>query len=127
MTDPPLEQFSSGFRDSGQKIELNIHARLTTDSLEILLDSKTLVAELEKIELVEATEGVELRHNTDGSLDLYIQNESPGNDKEANWLPAPKGPFNLTKRLYAPSSDALTGKWNPPPITRIQQPKLSIK
>jgi hypothetical protein len=34
--------------------------------------------------------------NTDASLDLYFQNESPATDKETNWLPAPKGPFNLT-------------------------------
>jgi len=40
-------------------------------------------------------------------LDLYFQNDSPGEDKEANWLPAPKGPFCL--RLYAPKSEALTG------------------
>jgi hypothetical protein len=60
------------------------------------------------------------KYNPDGSLDLYFQNESPGTDKEANWLPAPKGAFNLTMRLYGPKSDALTGKWNPPPITKNQ-------
>jgi hypothetical protein len=60
------------------------------------------------------------KFNPDGSLDLYFQNESPGADKEANWLPAPKGPFNLTMRLYAPKSDALTGKWNPPPVVKAQ-------
>jgi len=57
-------------------------------------------------------------YNTDGSLDLYFQHESPGAAKEANWLPAPKGPYNLTMRIYAPSSDALTGKWTPPPVTK---------
>jgi hypothetical protein len=58
------------------------------------------------------------RYNPDGSLDIYFQNDSPGADNEANWLPAPKGPFNLTMRIYAPRSEALTGKWNPPPIVR---------
>jgi hypothetical protein len=61
---------------------------------------------------------MKFKYNSDGSLDLYFQNESPGGDKEANWLPAPKGPFNLTMRLYAPKSEALTGKWNPPPIVK---------
>jgi hypothetical protein len=60
------------------------------------------------------------KYNTDGSLDLYFQSESPASDKEANWLPTPKGSFNLTMRLYAPRSEALTGKWNPPPVTRLQ-------
>jgi hypothetical protein len=60
------------------------------------------------------------KYNVDGSLELYFQNESPGPDKEANWLPAPKGPFNLTMRLYAPKSDALTGKWNPQPVVRTE-------
>jgi len=61
-----------------------------------------------------------LKQNADGSLDLYLQTESPGKDKEANWLPAPKGAFNLTMRLYSPKSEALTGTWNPPPITRAR-------
>ena len=64
------------------------------------------------------------KYNPDSSLDLYFQNASPGVDKEANWLPAPKGPFNLTMRLYAPKSDALTGKWNPPPVMKEAQPTL---
>ncbi len=59
-------------------------------------------------------------YNHDGSLDLYFQNDSPGKDKETNWLPAPKAPFNLTMRLYSPQADALTGKWNPPPIRKVQ-------
>jgi len=57
-------------------------------------------------------------YNADGSLDLYFQNERASASKEANWLPAPKGPYNLTMRLYAPKSDALTGKWNPPPVMK---------
>jgi hypothetical protein len=58
------------------------------------------------------------KYNSDGSLDLYFQNTSPGPDKEVNWLPAPKAPFNLTMRLYAPKQDALTGKWSPPPVIK---------
>ncbi|ANN71218.1 DUF1254 domain-containing protein [Bordetella bronchialis] len=62
------------------------------------------------------------KYNPDGSLELYFQNESPGKDKEANWLPAPKGPFNLTMRLYAPKAEALNGKWVPPAIGRADGP-----
>ncbi len=60
----------------------------------------------------------ELKLNADGSLDLYIQHESPGAERESNWLPAPADEFNLTMRLYWPEIDALTGDWNPPPVRR---------
>jgi hypothetical protein len=60
-----------------------------------------------------------LKFNGDGSLDLYIQNQSPGSEKESNWLPAPKsGILGLTLRLYSPRPQALDGRWNPPPIRR---------
>jgi hypothetical protein len=58
--------------------------------------------------------------NADGSIDLYFQNDSPGEDKENNWLPAPAGAFNLTMRLYGPTSDALTGRWNPPGVSKAK-------
>jgi hypothetical protein len=57
-------------------------------------------------------------YNADGSLDLYFQNESPDAEKEANWLPAPKGAFNLVMRIYAPKAEVLLGQWNPPPVMR---------
>jgi hypothetical protein len=60
----------------------------------------------------------ELRYNTDGSLDLYFQKDSPGKDRESNWLPAPAGDFNLCMRLYAPKGEVLDGRWAPPVIKR---------
>lgn len=61
-----------------------------------------------------------LKLNPDGSLDIYIQNESPGADKESNWLPAPRQPFNLTMRLYWPMPPVLSGDWAPPSVKRIE-------
>lgn len=61
-----------------------------------------------------------LTTNPDGSLDLYIQHDSPGSNKETNWLPAPTGSFNLTMRLYAPRAAALDGIWVPPAVQRAR-------
>jgi hypothetical protein len=58
----------------------------------------------------------ELKNNTDGSLDLYIQNQSPGPDKESNWLPAPADSFNLVMRTYLPQPQVLNGTWQPPGV-----------
>ncbi len=61
--------------------------------------------------------------NSDGSVDLYIQSESPEKDKEANWLPAPKGKFNLVLRLYWPTTSPpsiLDGTWKPPPVREVK-------
>jgi hypothetical protein len=56
----------------------------------------------------------QLKKDADGGLTLHIQNESPGEDKEANWLPAPKGPFVMAMRLYWPKEEAMSGTWKAP-------------
>ena len=60
-----------------------------------------------------------LVYNDDGSLDLYIGHESPGADREPNWLPAPPGPLGVTMRLYAPRPEILDGRWDPPPLKQL--------
>ncbi len=65
----------------------------------------------------------DLKYNADGSLDLYIQNASPGADKESNWLPAPKDDFILMLRLYWPNEippSILDGTWKPPAVTKAE-------
>jgi hypothetical protein len=63
-----------------------------------------------------------LKSNPDGSVDLYIQNESPGKDKESNWLPAPAGDFILMLRMYWPQEKTpsiINGSWKIPPVKKV--------
>jgi hypothetical protein len=62
----------------------------------------------------------QFKRDADGGLTLYIQNESPGADKEPNWLPAPKGPFIMFMRLYWPKAEAMNGTWKQPPLQRVK-------
>jgi hypothetical protein len=63
----------------------------------------------------------DLKANADGSIDIYVQHESPGPDKESNWLPAPAGEFILMLRMYWPDEadpSILNGTWTIPRVTR---------
>jgi hypothetical protein len=60
----------------------------------------------------------QLAKDPDGGLTLLIQSDSPGPDQEANWLPAPAGPFMMAMRLYWPKEEALGGQWTAPPLQR---------
>ncbi|MFN5476270.1 MAG: DUF1254 domain-containing protein [Sphingobacteriales bacterium] len=60
-----------------------------------------------------------LKKNKDGSITLYISHQSPGKDKEANWLPAPAGSFITVMRLYWPKDEAIEGKWTAPPMKKV--------
>jgi hypothetical protein len=63
----------------------------------------------------------QFKRDADGGLTLLIQHESPGKDKESNWLPAPKGPFVMAMRLYWPKEEATEGKWIAPPARKGQK------
>ncbi len=60
-----------------------------------------------------------LKFNPDGSLDLYMQSQSPGPERQTNWLPSGDGPFNLTIRLYWPEDAILKGTWHPPALQQM--------
>ncbi|WP_417735937.1 DUF1254 domain-containing protein [Rosistilla oblonga] len=62
----------------------------------------------------------ELKKDADGGLTLYIQNDSPGKERESNWLPAPKGPFAMYMRLYWPAEAALDGTWKAPMLNLVK-------
>ncbi|HXY07330.1 MAG TPA: DUF1254 domain-containing protein [Terriglobales bacterium] len=62
-----------------------------------------------------------LKFNADGSLDVYLQKDSPGVDKDSNWLPIPgSGSYNVTVRVYQPEQSMLDGTYKLPPITKVE-------
>ena len=69
---------------------------------------------LDRYSIGDRTKG--FKHNVDGSLTIYIQSESPGADKESNWLPAPDGIFTLSLRVYRPRPSVIDGSWFPPAL-----------
>jgi hypothetical protein len=83
------------------------------------LPSSLLVANPLDRYLINSTVLPGLKRDTDGGLTLYLQHESPGKEKESNWLPAPKGEFWTVLRLYWPQEAALDGKWKAPPLRRV--------
>ena len=70
--------------------------------------------------LINSTMLPEMNRNEDGSLPVYIQKDSPGKDKESNWLPAPDGPIFVVMRVYWPKEEALDGTWKPPAVVPVK-------
>jgi hypothetical protein len=67
------------------------------------------------------TKNKTLKRGTDGSLTLYVQSESPGGDKESNWLPSPaNADFSLYIRAYWPKAPILDGSWTPPKVEKVK-------
>jgi hypothetical protein len=84
------------------------------------LPSSLLVANPLNRYLINSPMLPDLQRDADGGLTLYLQKESPGKDKDANWLPAPEGPFVAILRLYWPKDEALNGTWKAPPVQRVK-------
>jgi hypothetical protein len=64
------------------------------------------------------TKSKSMKLGDDGSLTIYVQHDSPGADKESNWLPAPKEDFSLYIRAYWPKAEITEGKWTPPHVEK---------
>lgn len=60
-----------------------------------------------------------LQRGADGSLEIYLSATPPGGERDANWLPAPAGPFRLVMRAYQPRSEILDGRYRYPPVVRL--------
>ncbi|NSZ66949.1 DUF1254 domain-containing protein (plasmid) [Agrobacterium tumefaciens] len=83
------------------------------------LPGQLLVANPIKRYLINAPMLPDLKKDADGGVTIYIQNKSPGADKESNWLPAPEGPFMLAMRYYLPKPELLNGEWKSPVVNKM--------
>ena len=61
-----------------------------------------------------------LARDADDGITLNLQHGKPGAERQANWLPAPDGPFYVILRLYMPKAEATDGKWKQPPLVKVQ-------
>jgi hypothetical protein len=82
------------------------------------LPARLLVANPIKRYLINSSMLPDLKRDADGGLTIHLQHQSPGTEKESNWLPAPNGPFFMALRLYWPRPEALEGRWTKPPLQR---------
>jgi hypothetical protein len=79
-----------------------------------VLPQRTLVPNVLQRYLINSPMLPSLKRDADGGITLYLQHQSPGSDREANWLPVPEGPFLVVMRLYWPKSEAISGQWQKP-------------
>ena len=84
------------------------------------LKSRLLVDNpIDRYSIGDRTKG--LKYEEDGSLVIYVQHESPGKDKESNWLPAPAGPMSIISRTYGPKEAILKGDYDFPDPVRVAE------
>lgn len=84
------------------------------------LPSRLLVANPLERYLINSGMLPKLKRDQDGGVTIYVQYASPGPGKQANWLPAPNGPFMMALRLYWPKPDAFDGTWKKPPLAKVK-------
>ncbi len=84
------------------------------------LPGQLLVANPLNRYLINAPMVPDLKKDVDGGVTIYIQHETPGGDKEANWLPAPNGPFMMAMRYYLPKPELLDGSWKSPVVEKVK-------
>ncbi|MFV3308177.1 DUF1254 domain-containing protein [Pseudomonas sp. NY15181] len=84
------------------------------------LPERALVANPLQRYLVNSPMLPDMQRDADGGLTLYLQNASPGGEREHNWIPVPKGPFLLAMRFYWPKQELISGSWQRPALQRVE-------